>query len=198
MKKSILIVGGSIAGLSAALLFASAKKDELDFDITVIDDSKPDINAVAVYNVPLFPKAINGQEILEKTRKQISDFLKVNYVNDTVVEIGGEKGAFTTKTKEKEFKSDYIILATGASKFDIQGLGDIVTEHKLMNKPNKICLKHSKRQLVKDGIYVAGTAAGITSMIACAMGSGTEAACAILSDIKGAITIVHDTPSSRK
>ena len=77
MKKSILIVGGSIAGLSAALLFASAKNDELDFDITVIDDSKPDINAVAVYNVPLFPKAINGQEILEKTRKQISDFLMI-------------------------------------------------------------------------------------------------------------------------
>lgn len=197
MKKSILIVGGSISGLSAALFFGSAKNKDLDFDITIVDDNKADISAVAVYNVPLFPKAIQGKEILEKTKEQIAEFLTVNYVDDTVLEISGEKGAFVSKTKDKEFKSDYIILATGASRFDIKGLGDIVTDHKLMNKPNKICLKHSGRQMVKDGIYVAGLASGVTTMIACAMGSGVEAACAILSDINGAVSIVHDTPTSR-
>lgn len=33
MKKSIAIIGGSIAGLSAALFFASAKNEELDLSL---------------------------------------------------------------------------------------------------------------------------------------------------------------------
>ena len=45
MKKRITIIGGSIAGLSAALVLASAKNDELDFDINIIDSGKPDLNA---------------------------------------------------------------------------------------------------------------------------------------------------------
>lgn len=56
MKKSIAIIGGSIAGLSAALFFASAKNDELDFDITIFDDDKADLKAATIYNVPFFQK----------------------------------------------------------------------------------------------------------------------------------------------
>ena len=43
MKKSVVIVGGSIAGLTTALVLASAKNSELDFDITIIDDDKGDL-----------------------------------------------------------------------------------------------------------------------------------------------------------
>lgn len=198
MKKRITIIGGSIAGLTAALILASAKNDELDFDINIIDDGKPDLNAVAIYNSPLFPSGITGKEIIEKTLDQINALLKVNYVNGKITKIDGSKGAFIAKGENIEFKSDYIILATGASNFDIQGLEDIVKPHNLMNKPNKIRLEYQGRQEVKEGIYVAGTASGVTSMVTTAMGSASEAACAILSDIKGLITIVHDTPSSRK
>lgn len=48
MRKSIAIIGGSIAGLSAALFFASAKNEELDFDITVFDEGKADLKAAAI------------------------------------------------------------------------------------------------------------------------------------------------------
>ncbi len=198
MKKRITIIGGSIAGLTAALILASAKNDELDFDINIIDDGKPDLNAVAIYNSPLFPSGITGKEIIEKTLDQINSLLKVNYISGKITKIDGSKGAFIAKGENIEFESDYIILATGASSFDIQGLGDIIKPHNLMNKPNKIRLEYKGRQEVKEGIYVAGTASGVTSMVTTAMGSASEAACAILSDIKGTITIVHDTPSSRK
>ena len=198
MKKRITIIGGSIAGLSAALVLASAKNDELDFDINIIDSGKPDLNAVAVYNAPLFPKGIIGKDIIEQTLNQINSLLKVNYVNGKIEQISGSKGAFVAKGQNLEFESDYIILATGASNFDIDGLGDIVKPHNLMNKPNKIRLEYSGRQEVKPGIYVAGTASGVTSMVTTAMGSASEAACAILSDIKGTIVVAHDTPTSRK
>lgn len=198
MKKSVVIVGGSIAGLSAALVLASAKNAELDFDITIIDDDKADLKAVAIYNVPLFPKAIEGKAIIEHTKKQIDDLLKVKYISGTATEISGSKGAFEVKGEGFDpVKGEYVILATGASRFDIKGLGDIVKPHELMNKPGKIRLAHSGRQEVKPGVYVGGLASGVTTMVTCAIGSGAEAACAVLSDIKGAVSIVHDTPTSR-
>lgn len=197
MKKSILIVGGSISGLAAALVLASAKSAELDFDISIVDDGKADLNAVAIYNVPLFPKGIVGKDIIEQTRKQIDALLKVSYISGTISEISGSKGAFVGSGEGVNVKADYVVLATGASRFDIKGLGDIVRPHELMNKPNKIRLATTGRQLVKDGIYAAGLASGVTTMVACAIGSGAEAACAILSDIKGEVSIIHDTPTSR-
>lgn len=198
MKKRITIIGGSIAGLTAALVLASAKNDELDFDINVVDEGKADLNAVAVYNAPLFPKGIVGKDIIAKTKEQIAGLLRVNYTEGKITEISGVKGAFVAKGSGISLESDYIILATGASSFEISGLGEIVRDHELMNKPNKIRLAFSGRQMVRDGVYVAGTASGVTSMVTTAMGSASEAACAILSDIKGAIVVAHDTPTSRK
>lgn len=198
MKKTITIIGGSIAGLTSALILASAKNNELDFDITIIDEGKADLNAVAVYNSPLFPSGIVGKDIIAKTKEQIASLLKVNYINGKATDISGEKGNFEVKGDNISVKSEYVILATGATSFDIKGLGDVVVPHNLMNKPNKIRLKWSGRQEVKDGIYVAGLASGVTSMVTTAMGSAGEVACAILSDIKGEIVVAHDTPTSRK
>lgn len=198
MKKSVVIVGGSIAGLTAALVLASAKNAELDFAISIIDDNKADLQAVAIYNVPLFPRAITGKEIIESTKKQIDSLLKVEYIQGCVTEISGKKGDFQVIGEGINKTAEYIILATGASRFDIKGLDNVVVPHELMNKPNKIKLRWSGRQQVQEGIYVAGLASGVTTMVTCAMGSASEAACAILSDIKGEVTIVHDTPTSRK
>ncbi|WP_288545822.1 FAD-dependent oxidoreductase [uncultured Helicobacter sp.] len=198
MKKSVVIVGGSIAGLTTALVLASAKNSELDFDITIIDDDKGDLKIAAIYNMPLFPMGAEAKEILETTKKQIDSLLKVKYIQGSVTEVSGSKGDFVVKGADFSQKGEYVVLATGASRFDIQVLGDIVRPHTLMNKPNKIKLACSGRQMVKEGVYAAGLASGVTTQVACAIGSAAEAACAILSDIKGEVSIVHDTPTSRK
>ncbi|MDU7692866.1 MAG: FAD-dependent oxidoreductase [Helicobacter sp.] len=198
MKKSVVIIGGSIAGLTSALILASAKSDALDFDITVIDNGKADLDNVAIYNVPLFPRGITGEEIKKQTKAQIDGLLKVKYVTGKVSEVTGTKGNLSTKGEGIDLKSDYVILATGAGSFDIKGLGDIVRDHPLMNKPNKIRLEYKGRQEVASGVYVAGLASGVTSMVTAAIGSASEAACAILSDIEGKVVVIHDTPATRK
>ncbi len=183
MRKSIAIIGGSIAGLSAALFFASAKNEELDFDITVFDEGKADLKA---------------DEIYTHIKAQIASMLEVKYIDSKVVSISGEKGDFTVNDEQGlGIKADYIIVATGANKSDIKELEDFVIPHELMPKPNKFCFKHHGRQIIKEGIYAAGLASGVTTMVACAMGSANEAACAILSDIKGAVSVYHDTPTTR-
>lgn len=198
MKKSIAIIGGSIAGLSAALFFASAKNHELDFEITVFDDGKADLKAAAIYNVPFFPKGAKADEIYTHIKEQIATMLEVKYINSSVVSIDGEKGNFTIKDEnELNTKADYIIVATGANKSEIKGLQDFIIPHTLMPKPNKFCFKCEDRQMIKDGIYAAGLASGVTTMVACAMGSANETSCAILSDIKGVVSVYHDTPTTR-
>ncbi|EHI17552.1 NAD(P)/FAD-dependent oxidoreductase [Campylobacter jejuni] len=188
MKKSIAIIGGSIAGLSAALFFASAKNEELDFDITVFDEGKADLKAAAIYNVPFFPKGAKADEIYTHIKAQIASMLEVKYIDSKVVSISGEKGDFTVNDEQGlGIKADYIIVATGANKSDIKELEDFVIPHELMPKPNKFCFKHHGRQIIKEGIYAAGLASGVTTMVACA----------ILSDIKGAVSVYHDTPTTR-
>ncbi|PAF47203.1 hypothetical protein BKH41_07945 [Helicobacter sp. 12S02232-10] len=197
MIKKIIIIGGSVAGLNVALTLASATNKELNFDMSVIDEGKGDILKAEVYNVPFFPKAVKGEEIINQIKKQIQEFVSVKYINAKATEISGSKGNFKVKTTQGDFDGDYVILATGSNSFDIQGLGEIAQPHQLMPKPGKIMLKHSGRNLVKDGIYVAGIASGVTSMVSCALGSAAETACAILSDIKGVVSVHHDYKGSR-
>lgn len=198
MKKKITIIGGSVAGLNTALILSSGINKELDFDITIIDEGKGDILKAEVHNVPFFPTSVKGEEIISHTKKQIEDFTKVNYIHAKATEISGTKGSFHIKTTQGEFEAEYLVIATGASECDIKGLESFIEPHTLMPKPGKIKLKHTGRNLIKEGIYVAGIASGVTSMVSCALGSSAETACAILSDIKGSVSVIHDFKDSRK
>ncbi|MDO7253341.1 FAD-dependent oxidoreductase [Helicobacter cappadocius] len=198
MKKKIIIIGGSIAGLNTALILASAINKDLDFEITIIDEGKADILKAEVYNVPFFPKAIKGEEIISHIKNQITSFTKISYINAKATEISGNNGALVIKSTQGEFNAEYAVIATGASECDIKGLEEFIEPHDLMPKPGKIKLKHTGRNLIKDGVYVAGIASGVTSMVSCALGSAAETACAILSDIKGSVSVIHDFKDSRK
>lgn len=199
MKTSITIIGGSVAGLTSALIFASAKGEKLDFDITIIDEGKGDLHGAAIYNAPLYPLGIKAADIYAQLKKQIDSMLQVRYISGKATEVSGEKGNFTTKGESFDaVKSDYVIFATGATSFEIKGFESFVKPHTLIPKPNKVRLEWSGRQELKKGAYVAGIASGVTSMVTTAMGSASEAACAIISDISGEVAYHHDTPTSRK
>ena len=199
MKTSITIIGGSIAGLTSALIFASAKSADRDFEITIIDEGKGDLNAAAIYNAPLFPLGAKASEIYSQLKSQIASMLEVRYITGKATAVSGQKGAFITSGEGFEaLKSEYVIFATGASSFEIEGFRDFVRPHTLIPRPNKVRLEWSGRQELKAGAYVAGIASGVTSMVTTAMGSASEAACAIISDIAGEVAYHHDTPTSRK
>lgn len=199
MQKRVVIIGGSIAGLSAALVLASAIKGDLDFCITIVEKGgkEADLYKAEVYNVPLFAAGIGGEAIIAQTKAQIEKLAKVQFVEGEVLEIVGTKGDFVVKGNGIAFNADYIIVATGANECNIKGLESFVVPHTLMPKPGKICFKVGARNEIKSGIYAAGIVSGVTTMVACAMGSATESACAILSDIAGSVAVLHDLKGSR-
>ena len=144
MKKSIAIIGGSIAGLSAALFFASAKNEELDFDITVFDEGKADLKAAAIYNVPFFPKGAKADEIYTHIKAQIASMLEVKYIDSKVVSISGEKGDFTVNDEQGlGIKADYtkqILLQTSRE-----------TDYQRRNLRSRTCFRCYDYGSLRDG-----------------------------------------------
>ena len=113
-----LIIGGGVAGLSAAALIADSGKkvyliekgSSLGGVVAMLDLSYPNLDSVSQYLNPLIDKVQNHPNIEV-------------YLNTTIEEVLGYIGNFETniktdKGKERELKFGHIIVATGLKPFD--------------------------------------------------------------------------------
>ena len=71
-------------------------------------------------------------------------------------------------------------------------------ERSRSRQTGKVQLKTDEKKRVLPGVYAAGLIAGDQTMAAIAMGSGTEAALSLLSDVAGKTVIIHDVPKKKK
>lgn len=195
--KNIIIAGGGVAGFGAAITLGSSSSQKLQ--TLVIDSGNSDILKAKLYNVPFIKQGTCGEEVLKRLKEDALAFKSVSFENDTVISIDGVYPNFILKTKEKTYKTNFIILATGCHELNIKLNGEFISTspHLLMPRLGKIRINFKGRQELQEGIYVAGLISGITTMYATALGSGVEAACAILSKIEEKISIVHDFEGSR-
>jgi len=195
-RYDFVIVGGGPAGLAAAATLASAKGHlpiMEDKRILVIDNGNSDLKRAQLRNFPAAEIGIEGPTLLEEMKNRVSSFENVDLIEDTVVRIEGSDGDFTVKTESgREIKASKLILATGFHKFTIEGLNVEVIPHQKAPRPGKIQLKVDEKLRAAPGVYVAGLLAGAQTMVAIAMGSGTEAALNLLSDLVGKTVIIHD------
>ena len=195
-KYDVIIVGGGPAGLTCGITLASAN-GKFPFvegkKYLLIYDEYSDLDKAYLKNVPGI-KEMKGKELLEKIRKQASSYENLHLKQGKVVKASGEKGNFRVELENGEkFKGNYLVIATGFHKFDIEGLDVEVVPHRKSPRPGKIMIKNEDGK-VRDGLYVAGLVAGEPTMYACASGSGAEVACDILSEWAGKIVVVHDVP----
>ena len=193
---NFVVVGGGPAGLAAAATLASAK-GHLPFmedkKILVIDEGNSDLNKAALRNFPAVEVGKPGPELLKEMKERVNSFDNVDLIEDKVVEVTGEDGNFTVKTeKGEEIKAEKLILATGFHKFDIEGLNVEVIPHQKAPRPGKIQVKVDEKLRAAPGVYAAGLVAGAQTMVAIAMGSGTEAALNLLSGLAGKTVTIHD------
>lgn len=196
---NVLIIGGGVAGLSSALVFGSAITRDFMKDKTVgiIAHQKASSLQNAVFNNVLgLPIGKTGQEILVEGRKQLSTLYPhiTQIEGEMVMEIQKQTDkSILVITNKNTYKTENIIVCTGAKRMAIKGLLDYKTLHtKLPLEKERIMLKHQNYK-VTDGIYVAGTLAGERSQFAIAAGSGTTVATDILSLWNGGnTTMIHD------
>ncbi len=115
----IAVIGGSNAGLSAALALGRARRS-----VAVIDDDTPR-NAPAAHAHNVYTRdGTPPAELLRTGREQLKPY-DVRFVNARVGKASGHKGAFVLELNGSEtLSAERILLATGVSD-DLPGLREL-------------------------------------------------------------------------
>ncbi|MFB6087654.1 MAG: NAD(P)/FAD-dependent oxidoreductase [Haloarculaceae archaeon] len=171
----VLIVGGGVAGLSAAIYTARADMETLVVDA---DESILERNA-HLENFPGFPAGVDARRFLSMTREQ-AEGAGARFREERVVDVvpHDEESGFTVELGAgEELTADYVVAASwsdAAYLEDVEGVG--------------LVQRGSKRFVDVDehgftgvaGLYAAGRIAEKHHQAVVAAGHGAEVALAIL------------------
>jgi thioredoxin reductase (NADPH) len=103
-----LIVGGGLAGLSAAIYLGRAMRDTL-----VIDNGKPMARwEPDVQNYLGFPAGISGADLIARGHKQAERY-GVATAEDEIVEVAREDDGFLLRGRNGDYRGRKLLLATG-------------------------------------------------------------------------------------
>ena len=182
----VLIIGGGVAGVSAALIFGSAKEKSFmaDKQIGIIAHQKASSLQNALFNnaYGIAPGTL-GRNLLNSSLEHLQNLYPqiLQIEVEKVVRISGEFNNFTITTNKNTYHSKLIMIGIGAGNpFTIEGLENYIIPHKkAAPEKNRIQLENNDH-LVSEGIYAIGTLAGHRSQLVIAAGSGASAATDVL------------------
>jgi thioredoxin reductase (NADPH) len=106
--REVIVIGGGIAGLSAAIYLGRAQRDAL-----VVDSGRSMAKwEPVVENYLGFPDGVAGEELLKNGRKQ-AERHEVNFAEDEIKEVRAEDGAFVLHGDKRIYRAKRLLLATG-------------------------------------------------------------------------------------
>jgi len=106
--REVIVIGGGIAGLSAAIYLGRAQRDTL-----VIDSGhsmakwEPEVE-----NYLGFSEGVHGEELLRQGRRQ-AERHEVHFAEDKIVAIESENGVFELRGERGRYHAKRLLLATG-------------------------------------------------------------------------------------
>jgi thioredoxin reductase (NADPH) len=117
----VIIVGGGLAGLSAAIYLGRAERDTL-----VIDSGKsmakwePDVQ-----NYLGFPDGVAGEELIKRGSQQARRY-QTKFVEDEIVTVRKEQGVFLLEGTRGNYRARRLLMATGIYHLppEIEGVSD--------------------------------------------------------------------------
>jgi thioredoxin reductase (NADPH) len=117
----VVIVGGGIAGLSAAIYLGRAQRN-----VVVIDAGKSMARwEPNVENYLGFPQGVDGAELVRRGREQASAS-GAELIEDEILDVAGLRGRFEARGQKQTYTGDRMLLATGIYHIppDIPGVAD--------------------------------------------------------------------------
>lgn len=106
--REVIVVGGGIAGLSAAIYLGRAQRDTLVIDS---GDSmakwEPDVE-----NYLGFPDGVAGEKLLTNGQRQAKRY-EVKFANDEIKSVSVRRSIFTLEGRKKTYRTKRLLLATG-------------------------------------------------------------------------------------
>lgn len=177
----VLVLGGGIAGMSAALMLSSPSRK-----VFLVEKNAELGGMVSGYD-KIFPDMVKGSEITESRAKSLKEDENIEVMTGTAVEnILGFFGNFVVTVREKEsnpreFKVGAVVVATGAGLFDPGALAEYgygkiknvvtATEFEEMNLEGNITLEDGKEPKSVGIIHCVGRKEkGYCSEVCCRAG----------------------------
>ena len=106
--REVIVIGGGIAGLSAAIYLGRAQRDVL-----VIDSGHSMAKwEPVVENYLGFPKGVAGEDLLKHGRTQAERY-EAKFVEDEIEGASASEGGFVLRGKKSAYRSKRLLLATG-------------------------------------------------------------------------------------
>lgn len=180
----IIIVGAGPAGASAALFAAKAGKKVL-----MIDNEKS-ITKRAWLENHYGVMEITGPELVEIGKKQAEKF-GAEIVEGTVENVEKVQANFVVKTESSNYESKHVILATGM-------MADLAEKIGLATKPGTeprvktILDVDAAGKTNIEGIWGAGTIAGVSMHTIITAGDGAKVSINVISELNGERYVDHD------
>lgn len=200
MNFDVLIIGGGVAGMSAALVLGSAKNKPFaeNKKIGIIMHQKASaLNGALFNNVLGIAPGTTGKELLENGRKQLAETYPhvIQIEKEKVNGVIPSETGFKITTNKNSYTSHIVVVAVGPSNlFNIEGLNQYIEPHQnLPVHKQRVQLKNTNHKITEN-LYVSGVLAGWRSQYATAAGSGAHVATDILTHWNGGQTaMVHDS-----
>lgn len=168
----VVIVGSGPAGLTAAIYAGRAELEPLV--IAGIQPGGQLTITTDVENFPGFPEAIQGPELMMNMTKQAERF-GAKIVQESVVSVNLSSKPYIVKTDNNEFKTQSIIIATGA---EVKWLG-LENETRLRGKGVTACA-------TCDGFFFKGL-----DILVIGGGDSAMEEASFLTKFGKSVTIVH-------
>ena len=106
--REVIVVGGGIAGLSAAIYLGRAQRDTL-----VIDSGHSMAKwEPKVENYLGFPNGVDGADLLKFGRNQ-AERHDVEFTDDEIVSVKNDKNVFLCQGKNRDYRAQRLLIATG-------------------------------------------------------------------------------------
>jgi thioredoxin reductase (NADPH) len=183
MRYDVIVAGGGIAGLTAALFLARG-----GLRVAVFDQAESSLRRVArVNNYTGFADGISGAELLDRARLQA--VRQGAEVFDERVEAARRDGdAFAVSAASGERICTFFLIASNKRTDLARALG-----LELGGFGSKFVVTDATGATAVEGVYAAGRITGKPSQAVISAGDGAAVAIALIQRIRGAYYVDHDT-----
>jgi len=181
----VIIIGGGPAGGSAALFTSKAGKK------TLVIDGNQSVTKRAWLDNHYGVNGISGPDLVETGKLQAEKF-GAEWVVDTVTTIETISGKHIVQTESGQtYEATHVVLATGMSVQLAEKIGVTVIDGTEPRIKNIIKVDQQGKTNI-DGIWAAGTVAGVSMHTIITAGDGAKVAINIISELNGERYVDHD------
>jgi thioredoxin reductase len=171
--ESVIVVGGGVAGLSAALFTARAG---LSTRIVSSGESIVQRNA-HLENYPGFPAGVNPRLLIELMRAQARR-AGVWFIDGTVESVTSTESGFEVQAEDEAFESAYIVAASWSDPSYLAGL-----DVELVDRGSKQFIDvDAQGRTAVDGLYAAGRLAEQHHQTIVSAGHGAQVGLTLVED----------------